>query len=228
MKKHHPGSGKKLPVAAFAYAEIKRRVLDNEFAPGAYFLEQEIAEILAVSRTPVREALQKLQQEGLVEVVPRRGVRIVPISGSDMQEIYVILTGLEAAAAELVARRGLSSNERDSLTGAVTRMDQALDNDDLLAWARADEDFHRYLVALTNNNRLITMVQMLWDQSHRARMTTLKLRPRPVKSNDDHRALIEAIGQGDAELAGKIHSSHRRQSGAMLVALLEDLGLKQL
>ena len=88
-----------------AYEQIRRRILDNVWPPGHRALEQEVALELGMSRTPVREALLQLQNEGLVEVIPRHGVRVLPVSPTDMREIYEILTALECMAAELLARR---------------------------------------------------------------------------------------------------------------------------
>ena len=88
-----------------AYEQIRRRILDNAWPPGHRALEQEVALALGMSRTPVREALMRLQAEGLVEVIPRHGMRVLPVSPNDMREIYQILTALECMAAELLAQR---------------------------------------------------------------------------------------------------------------------------
>lgn len=224
---NRPLSGK-ISNRDFAYHELKRQVLENDLPAGTNYLEQEVAAMLNMSRTPVREALQKLAAEGLVEIVPRRGFRVLPLSTSDMADIYCILTGLEAAAAELVALRGLDATQLDLLKQPLDEMDQALKDNDLRAWADADGRFHRALVDLSENQRLISMVQVLWDQSHRTRMTTLKLRPWPVQSNADHRALVQAIANQDAALAWQIHHQHRRNSGEILLKVLHQLNLHQL
>jgi DNA-binding GntR family transcriptional regulator len=87
------------------YQALRARILDNLWPPGYQALEQALALELGVSRTPVREALIRLHNEGLVEVVPRHGVRVLPVSPVDMAEIYAILTSLESLAAELAAKR---------------------------------------------------------------------------------------------------------------------------
>ena len=140
-----------------AYQAIRRRILDNVYPPGHQALEGELADQLGISRTPVREALIRLQKEGLVEVVPRHGMRVLPVSPADMAEIYTVLTALECAAAELVAARGPSERELKPLTEASRDMDRALKTDDLDAWAAADERFHRTLAELAGT-----------DQQHRA------------------------------------------------------------
>ena len=88
-----------------AYQDIRRRILDNIWSPGYQALEQDIASQLGMSRTPVHEALTRLAKEGLVEVAPRRGMRVLPVSPNDMKEIYEILTALESMAASLLAAR---------------------------------------------------------------------------------------------------------------------------
>lgn len=211
-----------------AYNEIKRRILDNEIPSNSILLEQELAELLKMSRTPVREALIRLSNEGMIEVRPRHGMRVLPLSAQDMSEIYDILTALEAKAAEIVATNGLDKEQLQELHHAVDSMDLALKGDDLAAWGNADEQFHRLLVEYSNNQRLINIVNTFWDQSHRARMLTLHLRPKPTKSNEDHRAVLNAIENRDHEIARNKHREHRRKSGKMLVDILKKNGIATL
>lgn len=210
------------------YATLRRMILDAELQPGAYVLHEDLAARLGVSRTPVREALIRLEQEGLIEIKPRHGMRVVPVSIDDMREIYELLTGLESLAAELTARRGLAPEQLAELQAAVDRMDEALDRNDLDRWAEADARFHRLLVAYAGNRRLEAMVASVLDQSRRARRLTLRLRPKPVASNADHRAVVEAIRTGDWRTAKRVHEKHRRENGDMLIELLRNLDLPAL
>jgi DNA-binding GntR family transcriptional regulator len=222
------GTVAKVPATERAYRELKRRILDNDLPAGAQVLEQELALSLGMSRTPVREATIRLAEEGLVAIVPRHGLRVLPISADDMREIYELLAELEPAAARMAAERGLSADELADLDAAVADMDRALAADDLDAWAGADERFHKSLVEHAANRRLRAVVETCWDQAHRARMSTLKLRPRPTTSNDDHRAVVAAIRARDAATAERVHRAHRRVNGRMLADLLERLGLVRL
>jgi DNA-binding GntR family transcriptional regulator len=211
-----------------AYTEIRRRILENELSAGTQVLEQELAEMLEMSRTPVREAMVRLADEGMVEVRPRHGMRVLPISADDMREIYDVLTALESMAAERVAARGVSPEELRALRQAVVDMDAALAADDLRTWAAADERFHLLLVEYCDNERLRALVSGYWDQSHRVRLVTLGLRPKPVDSNKDHAAVVDAIARGDAVAARRLHRQHRVRSGETLVNLLKTHGLTQL
>lgn len=214
----------RMPQTLRAYREIRRRILDNDMPPNAQYLEQELADALGMSRTPVREALIRLSDERLVEVRPRHGARVLPVSVDDMREIYELLTELEALAARNVADRGLNRDEIRLLEDAVADMDAALERDDLMAWAQNDEIFHTRLVNLANNSRMTQIVTTFRDQAYRARMQTLKLRPKPVDSNRDHANVVEAIRKRDGETAASIHRRHRQRAGALLLRLLARCG----
>jgi DNA-binding GntR family transcriptional regulator len=211
-----------------AYQWLRQRILDNEFAPGTQVLEQSLADQIGISRTPVREALIQLQQDGLVEIVPRHGVRILPLSPDDMREIYEILTNLEPMAAEGLARRKPSAAVIAPLVEACDAMEAAVTSGDRDAWAKADERFHLALLDLCGNRRLAGIVMTMWDQAHRARMFTLKLRPLPVESTREHRAAMEAILAGDADRARDIYRAHRARGGRELISLIERYGLNRL
>lgn len=203
-----------------AYEELRRRILENEMPAGTQYLEQALADELGMSRTPVREALIRLSDERLVEVKPRHGARVLPVSASDMGEIYELLTSLEAIAARRVAERGLNAAQLKRLDDALAGIDQALVRDDLNAWSGHDRDFHNAIVELSGNKRLAQVVAMFRDQAHRARMQTLTLRPKPSQSNRDHAALVAAIRNRDGAAAFEIHRRHRMEAGRMLLKLL--------
>lgn len=218
----------RLTMAEKAYRLIKHRILENVFPAGTIMLEQELAELLEMSRTPVREAMIRLAREGMIDIRPRHGMRVLPVSADDMREIYEILTALESEAASQIARDGAAPSRLAELRQAVARMDEALAADDLEAWARADDRFHRLILATAKNQRLKAIIEQFWDQSHRVRMLTLKLRPKPTSSNIDHRALVDAIERQDPLEAHRIHHEHRAKNGRMLAELLERHGLSQL
>ena len=211
-----------------AYAAIRRRILDNIYAPGLQILEGTLAAELALSRTPVREALIRLANEGLVEVIPRHGMRVLPVSANDMRDIYVVLAALESAAAELVARRRPSDAELRPLVDATREMARALKADDLDAWAAADERFHQGLVELAGNRTLIDAVARVGDRVHRARMFTLRLRPKPINSTQEHMALLERIRAGDDAGAVDVNRRHRERASRELLEIFERFRVQQM
>ena len=223
-----PGSTAGLSLVEAAYVQIRRRILDNLWPPGHRALEQEVALALGMSRTPVREALMRLQAEGLVEVIPRHGMRVLPVSPNDMREIYQILTALECMAAELLAQRKPSDKELEPLVAATKAMDKALKAEDLDAWATADERFHAHLVELAGNRQLQATVLNYWDRAHRARMFTLRLRPKPVNSTKEHMQMVERLRAGDADGATRVTRAHRERANRELVAIFEHFKLAQM
>src|SRR5688572_15511504 len=126
-----------------AYEEIRRRVLDNEYQPAQQVLELELADALGMSRTPVREALVRLQNEGFVQLVPRHGMRVVPLSLSALRDMYEVLTALELAAVERLVRQKPDDGVLAPLDDALDAMDKALKKGDFDGWVKADERFHR-------------------------------------------------------------------------------------
>ena len=221
-------SATKSSLVEQVYQTLRRRILDNVYSPGRQALEQELATELGISRTPVREALMRLQNEGLIEVIPRHGMRVLPVSPTDMAEIYVVLTALECAAAEIVAARRPTEAELEPLLRATSDMDRALRSDDLDAWAAADERFHRTLVDLAGNRMLRETVDNFWDRAHRARMVTLRLRPKPVNSTREHTALVARLRAGDAPGAVDVNRAHRGRASRELLSLFERMPLQEL
>jgi len=211
-----------------AYEILRQKIMDSELAPGSQLLEQEIALLLGLSRTPIREALIRLQLEGLVQVIPRHGIRIVPTSISDIKEIYEVLISLEPTAAALIAS-AQPPVDVTPLESACNDMTEALERGDMQAWALADEAFHLQLVVLSGNKRLSDIVMTCWDQVHRVRQFTQRLRPHPQprESIAEHRAIIEAVRSGDAKLAADLYRRHRERGWRDQTSVLKQYRIHQ-
>jgi DNA-binding GntR family transcriptional regulator len=204
-----------------AYQTIRRRILDNEYPQGHQVLEQELAAELGMSRTPIREALVRLEQENLVQLIPRHGMRVVPLSVDDLRDMYEVLTALELTAIERLARSTAGDVALHAIDDALDAMDAAIRKRDRDAWIHADERFHRALLDLCGNVRLKALADVLWDQSHRARITTVRLRPDLQPSNEEHRAVVEAIRKRDWREARSRHLRHRARTSREIIGLLE-------
>jgi DNA-binding GntR family transcriptional regulator len=165
----------------------------------------------------------RLQAEGLVELTPRHGVRVLPLYPADVREIYELLGCLEATAAEMLAKRRLAADsiEFRDLDEINERMRLALEQGDRHTWAAMDERFHRYLVEQCGNERIRRVVFNVWDQSHRARMAAAPLRPIPTESFKEHRAVLEAAKRGDERVAYELHRAHRHRGMVEILGLLE-------
>ncbi len=190
------------------YREIQERILYREWSDGHQVLEQELAEELGVSRTPVREALVRLQRDGLIKVVPRHGMRVVPMSPTDVREIYQILSSLESLAVMLAAERKPSAKELAPLEQSNRKMKSAHEASDFKSWALADEMFHYHLVELSGNRILTDVHENFWSRAQRARLTMLSIISPPERSTQEHARLIDAIRSGDGALARERMAAH--------------------
>jgi DNA-binding GntR family transcriptional regulator len=211
------------------YQILRQKILDSELFPGSNYLEQDLALMLGVSRTPIREALIRLQADNLVQVIPRHGIKVLPLAPSDMQEIYELLMGLEPMAAARVAAMRPGSAALRPMTKACARMTAAIRSGDVDTWVAADEDFHSGIVALCGNARLVSIVANCSDQVHRARRFTIKLRPHPdpERSIREHREILDAIRNGDTRGAAAKCFAHRERGWAEQLKVLTEFGIRQ-
>lgn len=209
-----------LPARERAYHELKFRILEGRLPPGTTLLETEAASLLSLSRTPVREALIRLEEEGLVTVRPRHGITVRAQSLDDLAEIYQVFSALEVVAARLVARRGLSRAEAERLQSLMAQMERATRRGDIEHWSQLDDIFHSEITSFCGNSRLQATIRQYWDQQYRARMAMVPLRPRPTQSDEEHRAIFEAIRTGDEVAAEHLHRQHRERADEQALTLL--------
>ena len=213
------------PLADRAYRALKALILGNQLRGGEYILEEDLAKAAGMSRTPLRAALVQLQTEHLITIVPRRGIRVVPITIADITEIYTILECLEACAASCLARRPDRHAALAELERIVVGMRQALQRNDLGAWDKANDRFHKRLIEASGNRRLCKLCENLLDQSQRVRSMTLHLRKLPTRATDAQAAMLRAIKAGDADKAASIQVEHKQAWRAELHAILLRLQL---
>ena len=224
----HDNANENLSQTQRAIVQLREMVISNKLLPGSNHLEAELAELLGMSRTPIREAAIILEGQGLVEVKPRRGIRVLPVSTTDLEEIYAILTELESLSAWQVASRGMVREDLEDLNDYVDEMEDAISKGDRVRWAKADDMFHRRLASLSGNKRLESIVATYSDQVHRARMLTLHIRPAPHSSIARQRVLLQAMEVGDADKARELHRRHRTEAKNEMIELILSHGFMAL
>ena len=213
-----------------AYLSVKERILAGRLAPNALLDEGEIARELGMSRTPVREALLRLQSERMIEIARGRGIRVLPISLKDMRESYQVISGLEMVAVQLLAARNPSAADLDPLSAAIARMRQALDSGNRMDWCAADEDFHRALLTQSGNGTLAAVGLQLRDLTSRAHIVAVRLQSEEYTrlSTENHAALVVALREGTFELAIEKHLLQRQRGEELLVGALESMNFSAL
>jgi DNA-binding GntR family transcriptional regulator len=206
-------------LADRAYAELRARILDLRLRPGQIVPELGLAAELGMDRAPIHEALVRLQGEGLVEPLPRRGFCVTMPTVDAMREIYEVVGALEGQAVRRAAREG-GTILIAALEAAINAQEAALGTDDVDGWARADHRFHELLREAAGNRQLREMIRKFDGQLQRARTATIHLRAKPRRSTDDHREILSAIQGRDEEEAVRVHHAHRKRADAeMLVAI---------
>ncbi|NDV86791.1 FCD domain-containing protein [Aurantimonas aggregata] len=221
---------RKPPLVEAAYDALKQAIRDGMFPPGFQGSELEMAHRLGMSRTPVHQAIIRLQSEGMVELRPKRGVVISSLSPDDMREVYDVIIAVEGMAALLLAEQPAAARQAvcDDLEALNEELVEALDRDDLARWADVDARFHAVLVEGSGNSRLAKIARINIDQSYRARRLTLRFRPKPVHSIGEHRLILDAVRGGDAAGARQMAQDHKIKARDLIVALLKRYDMKYL
>ncbi len=204
-------------LGAAAYATLKRAVLDATLAPGSTASEPELAARLGMSRTPVHEAVVRLQAEGFLRVLPKRGVLVLPLTPRDVEDVYEVLIALEGAAAARLARHHAAG--LGELRALTAEMEQAQAEGRRADWAQADDAFHRRLLEGCGNPRLAAGAAQALDLAGRARWLTMAGRSLE-KSAAEHWQIIAALDEGDAEAARALLAAHRGRAAREMLALL--------
>ena len=206
-------------LADRAYAELRARILDLRLRPGQIVHELGLAADLGMGREPMHEALMRLQGEGLVERLPRRGFCVTVPTVDSMREIYEIVGALEGQAVRRAAREG-GAMLIAALEASIDAQEAALSADDVDGWGRADRRFHELLRGAAGNRRLRDTIQQFDGQLQQARAATLHLRAKPHRSTDDHREILAAIRSRDEEEAVRVHHAHRRRADAEMLSAI--------
>jgi DNA-binding GntR family transcriptional regulator len=202
---HTSPSGTALPAAVRAYQHVKRGILEQLYPGGAVLTEGEIADAVGVSRTPVREALLKLESEGLVGLHPKRGALVLPVSVQEINDVIEARTLVEGHAAGRVwpVRARLAGE----LAPLLATMRDARAAGDPIAFMDADRAFHAAVVAAGGNQILAELYHRLRDRQMRMGVAAMRLAPeRMDRAVTDHTAMIKALGgTGDESWIALVH-----------------------
>jgi len=192
-----------------AYRELKRIILEHQIPQGGKLNEGELASALGISRTPVREAINRLEKEGLVEIFPQRGAFVVRFSEKDINELFLIRENLEGLAAYLAAEK-MTENDLVKLESCIQGFKEPYSKKDIQRYAREDFKFHQMIVMISDARRLINLISALHDHIRIFRLTTKGLSSRMSTSLAEHQSLIEALRIRDAEEAERQMRQHIR------------------
>lgn len=201
------------------YDEIKKSVIKGEIPPGSKIIEENIARTLGVSRTPIREALKRLAQEGLVEITPRKGAFVIQLFRRVVKEILEIREALEGMAARLAALN-MTDDILDKMKKAFEGSEERIKRRDFSNYSMIDVDFHQLLFIASNNQRLTHIINNLYDHIQMLRLKSVILPGRIERSLNEHMMIIEALEKRDPDLAEKMAREHIRN---VKIDILQDM-----
>lgn len=191
----------------WAYHTIKQAILSLEFAPGSQLPIDELAERLGISRTPVREALLRLEAEGLIHTAPRVGYFVTKITRRDLEELFELRQLLESHA----TRKATALLSEDDLAYAdrlLAESEAGVERGELEKFQQAEIAFHNLFVERAQNQRLVAMMGTLYDLTYRQRMLSLQSLDNVRQSIVEHRRIVETLRRRDGELAGQRMAEH--------------------
>ncbi|MGI6144315.1 MAG: GntR family transcriptional regulator [Clostridia bacterium] len=195
------------PLRDVVFETLREAILKGVFKPGERLMENQLADEMGVSRTPVREAIRKLELEGLVEAIPRKGAYVTEISSKDVSEVFEIRAALESLACGLAAERA-TPEEIEEMERHLVEENEYLHNDDLSLTVNTDVDLHALIYKAARNEKISSLISKLKDQVFRLRSTSIMLPGRKKESLLEHQKIVQAISQRDVELAQKLGQEH--------------------
>ena len=188
------------PLREIVYEELKMQILTGKITPGMRMMEVELAESMGVSRTPIREAIKKLEQEGLVTIEPRKGAYASQISVKDMVDILEVRQDMEGLAAHMAAYR-MTPKQMKLLEEIAEAYNRAVEDGNMADMIKYDTDFHNLIVESCNNNILTMMINQLQELLLRFRYVYYDNIKRAEKMPSEHSMIMEAIKDGRSDAA---------------------------
>ena len=203
-----------LPLRDVVFKTLRQGILTGELKPGERLMEIHLANRLGVSRTPIREAIRKLELEGLVIMIPRRGAEVAQITEKNLQDVLEVRRELDAFAAKLACQR-MNEEQRKEFKEAAEAFEKAIETKDATVIAKADVVFHDIILNSTGNDRLIQLVNNLAEQVYRYRFEYVKDKTSHTRLIEEHRNIYNSIinrNEAAAATAVGIHVDNQEKS----------------
>ena len=196
-----------LPLGDVVFNTLRQAILRGELKPGERLMEIQLANKLGVSRTPIREAIRKLELEGLVLMIPRKGAEVAEITEKSLRDVLEVRRALEELAVELVCEK-ITDEQIQDLKDAAEEFKESLKDGDITRIAEADVKFHDVIYMATDNQKLIQLLNNLREQMYRYRVEYLKRSDFHQQLIDEHEEIIETIESGQKDRAVQVVCQH--------------------
>lgn len=196
-----------LPLRDVVFNTLRRAILKGELKPGERLMEIALADKLGVSRTPIREAIRKLELEGLVVMAPRKGAKVASITERDLSDVLEVRKGMEVLAISLACKR-ITGEELEKLETIEQSFQKLIESGNLTELAEMDVKFHDTIYQATNNQRLVQLLNNLREQMYRYRMEYLKDIAVRRTLAEEHKTICQALRERDEQQAEQYVSIH--------------------
>ena len=201
-----------LPLRDVVFNTLRQGILTGELKPGERLMEIHLANKLGVSRTPIREAIRKLELEGLVTMIPRRGAEVAQITEKSLRDVLEVRRALDALSVELACDR-INDEELAALGKACESFEKAVSTGDPKKIAQADVEFHNIIVKAAGNTRLVQLINNLSEQMYRYRFEYIKDTSQHQNLIEEHRIIYQSIvnkQEGTAAQAARTHIDNQK------------------
>ena len=196
-----------MPLRDVVFYTLRQAILKGEMEPGERLMEIQLAKKRGVSRTPIREAIRKLELEGLVIMIPRRGAEVAGITEKALRDVLEVRRSLEELAIELAVAR-MKEGDIKALEAARIEFREALNTNDMIRIAQADEKFHDVIYAGTYNDKLVQLLNNLRDQIYRYRLEYIKDVGKRQLILIEHENILNAVKTRNLELGRRAMREH--------------------
>ena len=195
------------PLREVVCETLRTAIIEGILKPGERLMEIQVSEELGVSRTPVREAIRKLELEGFVVMIPRRGTYVSDLSIKDINEVFEVRTALDVLAAGLAAER-ITYEELEQMERLLVELGTYIEQNDMQKIVEADSEFHDLLYSASRNMRLVGIINNLREQLTRFRAQSMSYPGRLKIMLGEHTRLVESLGQRNVALAKRLAGEH--------------------
>jgi len=209
------------PLREIVFETLREAIINATLKPGERLMEIQLAEEMGVSRTPVREAIRKLELEGFVVMIPRKGAYVAGISMKDIADVFEIRTAMEGLAAGLAAER-ITEEELEQLERILVKIGECVKDNNLEKLIEVDTEFHDTLFKASRNERLVQIVSHLREQIQRFRTASLSTPGRMKYALEEHKKIVEAVSERNVELAQALAREHIENAENSMLDVLQE------
>lgn len=197
----------KMDLKQKAYISIKEKIIAGEFKPGQDISEEKIQNELGISRTPIREALMRLQTENLIEIFPRKGIFVSNITQKVIKNVFQIRLMIEPQVIRIVGTV-ISKEWLKTMKEKFQKQFETVSEESILYYVELDKEFHSHLINACDNQYLVNVMNNIFDQNQRMRYQTYSFNERNVATKSEHIAIIESLINDDLDTAEKLMKDH--------------------